>query len=138
MVEVDDLNGTREVQISEIPDPDCAVSQHDELFGTATAASNRLGEDAPAELLGGLDGTDVAGGSLVADGAAPLVEAGLGEDAAELGLTSLGLARFILAGTVMGLARHHWDTGAIDDHVHLRHGVDQDDLAREGGLALHS
>jgi hypothetical protein len=59
VVEIDDLDGAREVLVGEIPDPQGAVAEDDGLLGAPAAATDGLGEDATCELLGGFDGADV-------------------------------------------------------------------------------
>ena len=73
VIEIDDLNRAREMQIGKIPDPFGAVADDDFLYRAAPAALIGFQVDSFAKLFGGLDGSGVGGGIRIADGEALLV-----------------------------------------------------------------
>ena len=69
VIEIDDLNCAREVQVG-------AVAQNDFLYRVASAALTGLQIDSFAKLFGGLDHSGVSGGIRIADGEALFVALG--------------------------------------------------------------
>ena len=117
MVEADDLGGGREALAGEVPDPYRAVAEDDELADMLGAAAAGLGLGQVAELGGGGEGGQVAGGARVADRAALCAESALGEQAGELDLPGAGPSVRVLAGPAGGLRGHHRHAGAVDGDV---------------------
>ena len=78
MIQIDDLNRARKMQVGKIPDPFGAVADDDFLFRATPAALLGLQVDSFAKLIGVLDGASVGGGIGIADGVALLVPRGLG------------------------------------------------------------
>jgi hypothetical protein len=81
------------------------------------AAAAGLGGHQGAEPGGGGEGGQIGGGARVADRAALLIGAGLGEAAAQLDLAGAGPAVLALAGTAFGLGRDHRHAGPVDRDV---------------------
>jgi hypothetical protein len=98
VVEVDDLGGLGEACGGQGPDPFRAVADDGELADVPRAAADGLGGDERAELLGGLEAGQVAGGTFVLDRAAVRVTAALGEQAGELDLAGVRAAVGSLPG----------------------------------------
>src|SRR5512139_478194 len=90
MIQIHDLNGTGEVLVGQIPDPDCPICKDHFDRGPFPASAPSLRIEAKAELFGGFDGCYVGGGVRVADGPAFLVHGGLREHAAEFALACAG------------------------------------------------
>ncbi len=86
VVDVDDLDGVGEVAVAQIPNPCCAVTEHDLTVGAVQAALPGLVVEALPERLGVLDRACVGGRSRVPDRPALGVQSGLREDAAQLDL----------------------------------------------------
>ncbi len=120
VVEVDDLQGTGKMFVSQIPDPRSAVADHDSSTGAVPAPLTGFGEDAAAKLLSGLDGSGVSRGRLVAEWSTLPIELGLGEHATEFGFAGMGGFARLLAGSCEGLGGDHRHTGAIDLDVEDR------------------
>lgn len=78
VVEIDDLGRTTEVLDGEVPDPRCVFAEHYNLLGPSLAAAAGLGVDQRTEVLGGLQGREVAGRAWVEHRVAVMVNAGLG------------------------------------------------------------
>ena len=83
MIQVDDLNRARKMQIGKIPDPFGAIADDDFLVGAVPTAIPGFQVGALAKLFGSLDGAGVGGRSRIADGLALFVPRGLGEGASE-------------------------------------------------------
>ena len=73
VVEVDDLGGGGEQLIGEVPDPDRAVAEDDELADVLCAAAAGLSVGELGEPGGGFEGGQVAGRARVTDRAAVLI-----------------------------------------------------------------
>ena len=82
-----------------------------------SAAPSRLGVEERAEPLGGLEGGEVAGGAGVPNRPAPLVEPGLGEQAAELDLAGVGAPVGRLAAAPRGVGGYGGHPGAVQRDV---------------------
>src|SRR5450756_152621 len=76
VIEIDDLNGAREVLAGNIPDPIGAVAQDHFLLRSTPAAFPGFGVDARAEPFRGFDGSGIGGGVIIADGTALFVDGG--------------------------------------------------------------
>ncbi len=61
VIEIDDLHGSREVPIGEIPDPDSSVANDDFGCGPLPASAPSLGIYAVSELVGPFDGAYMDG-----------------------------------------------------------------------------
>jgi hypothetical protein len=117
----------------QVPDPDRAVAQDDELADVVGAAAAGLGHDQGPELGRGGEGGQVAGRAGIPYREPVLVQFGLGEQARELDLTGAGppvvrqraalaIRAAGLAGPVRGLFRGHRHTGPVDRDVEdVRH-----------------
>src|SRR5205823_1550962 len=79
VVEVHDRGGFGQDRGGQVPDPGCAVAEHDELADVVGTAVAGLGRHQGGELACGGEAGQVAGGVRVAHGSALLVEGGLGE-----------------------------------------------------------
>src|SRR4051812_18820608 len=60
MIQVHDLDGTGEVLIGQIPNPDCAVANDNFLLCTGPAPLPCFGVNAQAEMVRAFDGRDIA------------------------------------------------------------------------------
>ncbi len=87
--EVDDLNGSGEMIVGEVPDPLCAIADDDFLFSAGPAAFPGFDIEPFAKLLGVLNGPSVGGRRWVANGEPLLIPAGLGEHTAEFDLPGM-------------------------------------------------
>src|SRR5947209_3129249 len=100
VVEIDNLNRARKVQVDKIPNPFGAVANHDLLECATPATSPSFRIDSPAELFRALDGSGICGGIGIADCIAFLVPLRLGEDASQFDFPSMGrLARALALPT---------------------------------------
>jgi hypothetical protein len=85
VIEIDDLQGARKMQIRQIPDPFGSVA-HDNLpLRAAPATVPGFAVDAFSKFFGRLDGSSVGSRIRITNRVAFLVPRGLGEHAAELG-----------------------------------------------------
>src|SRR5437588_3312334 len=121
MIEIDDLNRTREVPISDIPDPLGSVADDDLLPSPAPATFPGFGVDARAERLGRFDGADISGGGFVADRSAFLVGCGLSEDAAQFDLAGACRLSLYPAGAAFQFAADDGDLRAVYLDIEYRH-----------------
>ena len=124
--DVDDLDGTGEVFIGEVPDPCGAVAEDDLTLGLVEAAALGLAQDAACEgrgvgvgvaAGGGLDGGAVGGGVRVAHGQAARVEGVAGPHGQELGLAGLGGAVGLSALAAFAFACMHRHAGAVEAEI---------------------
>src|SRR5437660_6956102 len=120
VIEIDDLDRAVKMFFGNPPNPACSVSKNDDLSGPSHPASDRLCIDPRSESLGAFYGTDVGCAMLIAHRALMVVKLGLGKDASQLDLPSLGLAGLILSVTTsFGLTRNHRYPRPIDGDVNL-------------------
>src|ERR1019366_9389466 len=131
--EIDNLNRAWEVPVGEIPDPFGAVAENDFLLCAAPALLPRFQVEPLAELLGRFNRTDVGGRSRVADGVACGVAFGLGEHAAQFGLSGVSRLAYDFTLPARRLLFHHGHSRAI--HFHIEH---RNRLANyDGEIQLH-
>ena len=119
VVEVHDRGGLGQDRGGQVPDPGCAVAEHDELADVVGAAAAGFGVHQGGELGGGGEAGQVAGGVRVAHRPALLVEGGLGEQGGEFDLAGAGAPIAALAGAAGDRGGHHGHPGAVDGDVEL-------------------
>ena len=121
VVEVDDLGGGGEQLVGEVPDPHCPVAEDDELADVLSAAAAGFGIHELGEPGSGFESGQVAGGARVADRAAVIINAGLGEQAGEFDFAGVRPPVVAFAGAAFGLRGGHGHAGAVDGDVkHVR------------------
>src|ERR1035438_5344489 len=103
MIQINYLNGTGEVLVGQIPDPNGPISQDHFSRGPLPASAPSLRIDAEAELFGGFDGSYVGGRVRVADRPAFVVHGGLREHGAEFALACAGALSLDPAHPSLGL-----------------------------------
>ena len=82
VIEIDDLRGSGEVLIGEVPDPGSSVAEHHFPLGSTPASLPDLMVETYSEFLRRLDGSSVGCGSFVTNRTTFFVYAGLREYAA--------------------------------------------------------
>src|ERR1700690_4415187 len=112
VIDVHDLDGTGEVPLTDVPDPNRTISHEYFEVGPIPTAMPGFGVDAQAELLGSLNGADIAGGTLAAY--RTTFRIGLGEDTSEFGFARVRELPGLLALPALGLSDHHRHPSAID------------------------
>src|SRR6202041_407522 len=120
MKEIDDLDGSREVEIGLIPDPFSSVSRHDGLVRPCLPPLPSFGIETATEWLTALDGAYIAGRGLIPYRIALFIDGGLREYAAQLGLTGVGGLAVLFASTAFSFLFHYGNTRAI--HLHIQNG----------------
>src|SRR5665213_1467491 len=123
MIEIDDLDGSREVLIGDVPDPNSSVADDDFGRGPFPASAPRFRINAVSEFVGGFNSAHIRGGIRVADGPSVLIHGSLREHSAELALTGAGSLSFDSAGPASGFGSHNRDLDAIDQHIHFRNAL---------------
>src|SRR6266481_2964085 len=138
VVEIDNLNRARKVQVDKIPNPFGAVANHNLLECAAPATSPSFRIDSPAKLFRTLDGSGVGGGIGIADWIALLIPPRLAEDASQFDFPSMGRLARALALPTDRLFLHHRDTRPIHLHVQDAHRLadNHGQLQLEGFLDL--
>jgi hypothetical protein len=101
VIEINDLDGAREVLVGEVPEPNGAIAEDGSVVGPTPAAPSGFRVETSAELFGGFDGAGVGGGGLVAHGLALLVSGGRREHAAQFDFAPTGWLAFQLAGAAL-------------------------------------
>jgi hypothetical protein len=120
VIEVHDLDGTREVSIPDVPDPDRTISHEYFAVGSIPAVAPSFGVKTQAELLGRLNGTDVTGRILVPRRAAFCIGSGLREDTAEFGFARTGGLAGIFPLPALRPGKGHGYTGAVSLDIQNR------------------
>ena len=120
MINVNDLNGTGEMLVGNVPDPERAVRQHHFDCCLAPASLPGFGIDAWTKLFRRLDGPHISGGIFVADGPPLVITLGLREHAGQFDFPSARTLTLILSNATFGLRLHYRDTGAV--HLDVKFG----------------
>src|SRR5665213_2243990 len=120
MIKIDDLHGTRKMQIGQIPDPDGPVADNDFDDGPLPTSAPGLGINAEIKLFSGFDSTHIRCGIRVADGPSILICGGLGVYGAEFAFTCAGTLSVCPSGTAFGCGSDSGDLNAVHQHVHDR------------------
>src|SRR5260370_22324721 len=107
VVEIDNLNRARKVQVDKIPNPFGAVAHHDLLECAAPATSPSFRINSPAKLFRTLDGSRIRGGIGIADWIALPIPLRLGEHASQFDFPSMGRLARPLALPTHRLFLHH-------------------------------
>src|SRR5882672_1892014 len=83
VVEIDNLNRARKIQVDKIPNPFGTIAHHDLLECTTPTTSPSFRIDSPAKLFRTLNSSDVGGGIGIADCITFLIPLRLNEDASQ-------------------------------------------------------
>src|ERR1035438_3581417 len=130
VIKIDNLNGPGEVLIGDIPDPFGSIADDDLLYGTAPAALPGFQIDALAELLGGLNSSDVGSRIGIADREALVIPGRLGEHASQLDFPRVGRLPLYLALAAEGFLLHYGDSSAVHLHMQNRDWFTDDQIGR--------
>src|ERR1700687_5766391 len=103
MIEIDDLNGSRKVNIGEVPNPDGAIGDHNPESCPFPTSTPSFRINAKPELLGGFDRASVGGGVCIADGSALVVDCGLREETVEFAFARMGALPLYFSGLALVL-----------------------------------
>ena len=126
-IEIDDLDGAREVPIGEVPDPDSAIANDDFGRGPLPASAPSLGIYAVAELVGDFDGAHISGRIRIANGPAILIHGSLRKHAAEFAFAGAGSLSFDSASPALGFRRPRRGSGRHPSaHTFLEWSVGND------------
>jgi len=115
--QIHDVHGPGEMGLDNRMVVTSPVGQHDHRLGVLQTPAQGLGIQTPAEERAGFNGPNLGGRVGVALRVALLVQADLGEHAAQLGLTGAGRAISLFATPSHPLAFAHWDPGAVKADV---------------------
>lgn len=117
VVEVEDLDGSGEVEAGVVPNPGGSVSEVDGLFYSSVTPAQGLVMEEGSDFAAAAHGADVAGGGGVADGFGVFVGGGLGEDAAEFGFAGFGSAVGLFSFVAFEFFLAEGDAGAVAGDV---------------------
>src|SRR5271165_2887455 len=126
VVEVNDLDGAREVLLGKIPDPHCAVANHYFFLGSTPTTPPSFVVQPQTKLLSGLDSSHVGSGLLLTHRAAVPVSGGLREHATQFDLAGVRRLALHFARPILGLGLYHRYTSAIHFDVEDRYGGSAD------------
>src|SRR5580700_8921520 len=104
VIEIDDLDGSRKVQIGEVPDPDGAITDDNPECCPFPTSAPSLGVKAQPKLFGGFYGAGIGGGFRIAHGPAFVVDPGLGEHTTELAFPGVSTLALDFADAALGLS----------------------------------
>ncbi len=127
MIEIDDLDGAREVLIGKVPDPLGSVAYDDFLCRAAPATVPGFQIDALTKLLGRLDGSRIGSRIRIANRVAFFIPGRLGEDASHFDLPRMSWLTVGFALATLGFFLHHRHAGPVHLHTQNRNGLADDD-----------
>jgi hypothetical protein len=124
---VDDLNGSGEVLVGDIPDPFGPVSEDYLGFGAFPAAIPGFEVTPGAELARRFNGGDISSRVRIADGVPVFVPRSLGENGTDFHLAGVSRLSVNLAGPAFGFSLYDRYSGSIHFYVEYRDRLTHND-----------
>jgi len=119
VIEIDDLDRTGEVLLSQVPDPFGTIADDDLGLCPIPTAFESLDIEALAEVLGRFDGTDVGSGIIIPDREAFVIARGLREHTPQFDLAGSGWLARVFSFPSGGFLLRDGHTGAIHQDIKL-------------------